>query len=190
MKRVGVVLFVGIMIISCNQNVDSDYASQEVKDSIDVTDLFEIDYSTDFSEIGFQLMETEMLGELKLQMNVEAVEKIVGEPHDITKFEFWGVDGYEHQSRFYQDSTIDVNYIKLDDGNMIIDRILIDKNPNYKTTQDVGVGSTQIEVLKAYKGKISNISDDNIVAGSIYGGLFFYLNDGKVTSLYLGAGAE
>ncbi|MFK7950198.1 MAG: hypothetical protein AB8G11_21590 [Saprospiraceae bacterium] len=190
MKRVVVLLFIGISVISCNQNMDTDNASEQVDETVEIEDTLVIDKSVDYSEIGFQLMEEEVVNGLKLNMKVEEIEKITGKPHNITTFEYWGADGYEHQSRFYQDSTIDVNYIKLEDGSIVSDRIYIDNNPEYKTLQAIGLGSTKHEVLEAYDGQISSVSEENIIVGSIYGGLFFYLKDEKVTSLYLGAGAE
>lgn len=189
MKRVEVVLFIGIIIIACNR-VDSENTQQTVEQTVDVEDTVTVDENIDYAEIGFELMEVESIGGLMLNMKIEAVEKITGEPHDITEFEYWGADGYEHQSRFYQDSTIDVGYIKEDNGDIICDRIYVDNHPEFKTAQDIGLGSTKSDVLKAYKDKISDVGDENIIVGSIYGGLFFYFNDDKVTSMYLGAGAE
>lgn len=190
MKRVIGILFLGIIIVGCNQNIDPENSSQEVDKTVETEDSLVIDESIDYSKIGFELMETEKIGELKLDMKLEAVEKITGEPHDVTAFEYWGADGYEHQSRFYQDSTIDVGYIKLDDGEIVVDRIFIDNNTKFKTTQNIGVGSTKRDILKAYEGKISNVSKGSVIVGSIYGGILFYLENGKVKSMFFGAAAE
>ena len=190
MKRVIGILFLVIIIVGCNQNIDPENSSQEVDKTVETEDSLVIDESIDYSKIGFELMETEKIGELKLDMKLEAIEKIMGKPHDVTAFEYWEADGYEHQSRFYQDSTIDVGYIKLDDGEIVVDRIFIDNNTKFKTTQNIGVGSTKRDILKAYEGKISNVSKGSVIVGSIYGGILFYLENGTVKSMFFGVAAE
>ena len=190
MKRVGVVLFIGLIIVSCNQNVDSENAVEQATKKIEVEEVLQIDENTDYSEIGFQLMETESIGSLKLEMKVEDIEIATGEPHDVTDFEYWGADGYEHQSRFYQDSTIDIDFIKLDNGDIVSNMIFIKNNPEFKTSNNVGVGSTTQDIIKAYNGQISDFSNSSTIVGTIYGGIFFYLDDDKVTSFFLGASTE
>lgn len=189
MKRIIIILLVGMSIVSC-ENTDTENSSQQVVKTVEAEDTLVIDESIDYSEIGFQLMETETIGELKLDMKVEAVEKITGKPHNMTAFEYWGADGYDHQSRYYQDSTIDVDFIKLDDGSLVSNMVFVNNNAAYKTAKGIGIGSSKNEIIKAYNGQISSVSDESIIAGSIYGGLIFYLKEGKVTSIFLGAAAE
>ena len=69
-------------------------------------------------------------------------------------------------------------------------RIFIDNNTKFKTTQNIGVGSTKRDILKAYEGKISNVSKGSVIVGSIYGGILFYLENRKVKSMFFGAAAE
>ena len=61
-----------------------------------------------------------------------------------------------------------------------------------KTSRGVGIGSTEEEVRAAYKNLIDPGSrpGEMIIAGSVYGGVFFTIEDGKVTTIFIGAGAE
>lgn len=61
-----------------------------------------------------------------------------------------------------------------------------------KSERGVGIGSTEQEVLDAYAGLLdpSTRPGDTIVVGSVYGGMFFTITDGKVSSIFVGAGAE
>lgn len=67
------------------------------------------------------------------------------------------------------------------------------KGSDLVTKRGIKIGSTMEEVRKAYgdvEDKESPASKDSFVAGSVYGGLIFTLNKGKVTQIFLGAAAE
>ena len=62
-----------------------------------------------------------------------------------------------------------------------------------KTPKGVGIGSTEEEVRAAYDGTFDphfTRAGESLVAGSVYGGIFFRIEDGKVTTIFVGAGAE
>jgi hypothetical protein len=60
------------------------------------------------------------------------------------------------------------------------------------TTRGIRIGSTAKAVMKAYKAEWERESSkpDIFVAGSIYGGLIFNFQNGKVSKIFLGAAAE
>ncbi len=74
-----------------------------------------------------------------------------------------------------------------------VSRITITAPCKLKTDRGVGIGSTEAEVRKAYAGTYPPLFDKpgkSLVAGSIYGGVFFDFENGKVIRIFIGAGAE
>lgn len=62
-----------------------------------------------------------------------------------------------------------------------------------KTARGIGIGSSEEEVRAAYADCIDPRAGSPgrmVVAGSVYGGMFFDIQDGKVSSIFVGAGAE
>lgn len=62
-----------------------------------------------------------------------------------------------------------------------------------KTPKGIGIGSTEEEVLAAYAGTFDphfTREGESLIAGSVYDGIFFGIKDGKVVSIFIGAGAE
>lgn len=61
-----------------------------------------------------------------------------------------------------------------------------------KTERGIGIGSTEADVMGAYAETIAPDSrpGELVIAGSVYGGAFFGIEDGAVVSIFVGAGAE
>jgi hypothetical protein len=64
---------------------------------------------------------------------------------------------------------------------------------SYKTSKGIGIGSTESQVMAAY-GKYqvreSSRAGKSLVAGSPYGGIIFDFEEGRVSSIFIGAAAE
>ncbi|MDX2091410.1 MAG: hypothetical protein SFX73_26355 [Kofleriaceae bacterium] len=67
------------------------------------------------------------------------------------------------------------------------------------TSRGVGIGTTRAEVERIYKAFLGtgrqpdepdHTSPESLIIGSVYGGTFFSFADGKVTEIFVGAGAE
>lgn len=189
MKNSIVFILTIALFVACNQNLDTQNAPEQ--ETIEVEQPIEKKIKRNFSDIGFELMETENLGDLKIGLTVETIEKITGKPTKIDEFQLWEADGFQHQGRTYQKGTIELDFIKLENGNIVSNTITIKKGCNYKTSRNIGIGSTYNEVLTAYEGEIDiHEGKKTLIAGSIYGGIIFDFKNEKVETIFIGSAAE
>ena len=141
---------------------------------------------------GFELMRTESLGELKLELGTTKIKKLFGEPEEKTKPEIWEVDGEYRQDWKYPTKGIELTLKGEFDSTRTVEMITIKKPCELKTKKQIGIGSEYEKVRIAYKDKIdkSASNTETLVVGSIYGGLIFNFEDKKVKSIFIGASAE
>ncbi|NJN78727.1 MAG: hypothetical protein HC803_10725 [Saprospiraceae bacterium] len=191
MKIKGIILISILILTACKQNNDDKNVAQQ-ENGLPQEVQAETQEVKDFSEIGFKLMETETVGDLKMGLTTKEVEKLIGKPSEITPFELWEADGFEHQARVYQQETIELDFIKLEDGRIVSNMITITEGCKYKTARNIGIGSTYDEVLQAYNAEISTPENTStLIAGTIYGGIIFqFSEENKVNNIFIGAGAE
>ncbi len=151
------------------------------------------------AEAGFALMQSERLGPLRLGLPAGQVLKALGKPYEKSECEVWAADGAEHQQWRYPAQGIVLGMIAEGAGNVQqIDAITISAPCRFRTTRDMGIGSGRRAVLEAYRKEIAQpsgdsavgISNDAVIAGSVYGGVVFTIKDNKVTGVFIGAGAE
>lgn len=189
MKKLLFFLFVLIICTSCSQSQSSNQEQREIiqEDYVEIV----IDETKDFDEIGFELMESETIGKLQFDMSLEAIEEEVGEPEEQTEFELWGADDFEHQTRVYQKNTLEIDYIKTEDNEIVCNMITIYGESDLKTSRGIGIGDSRNSVLKAYQAEIYDQENkEGLIAGTIYGGVIFTFENDKVKSIFVGAGAE
>lgn len=193
MKSKFIFTIVILTFIACNQNVDSENDGAEQQVELQQIQVEKIE-DKDFGNIGFELMETETIGDLKMGLTIDEVEAIVGEPSEITPFELWEVDGLEHQTRVYQNETIELDFVKseLEDDRIVSNRITISEGCKYKTSRNIGIGSTHEEVFQAYEAEISTPEmTSTLIVGTIYGGIIFQFSEGsKVNNIFIGSSVE
>lgn len=74
----------------------------------------------------------------------------------------------------------------------MVDRIKITSLSKLATERKIGIGSSAKEVRNAYSKAIDDSfsGKQRIVAGSIYGGLEFTLDNDSVSEIFLGTVAE
>lgn len=151
------------------------------------------------AEAGFALMQSERLGPLRLGLPAGEVLKALGKPDEKSERALWAADGAEHQQWRYPAQGIVLGMIAEGSGNeQQIYAITISAPCRFRTARDIGIGSGRGEVLEAYRREIARssgdsavgISDDAVIAGSVYGGVVFTIKHDKVTAVFIGAGAE
>ncbi|MGE3800791.1 MAG: hypothetical protein AB7H80_07205 [Candidatus Kapaibacterium sp.] len=136
----------------------------------------------------------ENVGPIYIGMSEGKVVEALGEPAQKTAFEMWDADGAEHQDWKYPAKGLTVGMWRGDDKKVTVDRITLSGKSTLKTARKIGIGSSREEVKSAYLDDIDPESDpldeEQIVVGSIFGGIIFSMKDQKVTSIFVGAAAE
>lgn len=153
--------------------------------------------AVDYSEAGFDLMQNETIGSLKLGLAGSKVHDIIGDPIEKSKQVLWGADGEEHQTWYYKARGIELDMIGVKNKQKI-NMITISNPCTFKTSRNIRLGSTKEEVLKAYKNEINPdktnpdtfAGSGSVIAGTIYGGIYFEIKNDRVASIFVGAGAE
>jgi hypothetical protein len=145
-----------------------------------------------FEDLGFKLMQTETLNELKLGLTKNQVTNLLGIPSEISENELWEADGEYHQTYYYKELGIELDMMGDVDKLKKINMITITAPCNYRTSRNISIGSTFIEVENAYKSYFNNDFSDKktFVAGSIYGGVIFNFENEQVQSIFIGAAGE
>lgn len=133
------------------------------------------------------------VGELNLGLTNTKIIELVGQPGSKSKAEEWGADGLMHQDWFYKDKGITLNMSSGKDiTNQNVNSITIISPCNFKTKKNIGIGSSYNELMAAYEKEVDKTmsTKESVIAGSMYGGIFFNFVKDKVTKIFVGAGAE
>jgi hypothetical protein len=136
----------------------------------------------------------ERIGKLHIGLSAKEVKQIIpGQPARGPE-EFWGADGQYHQEWQYPDGGITLGMVSKKKGGLkSLESLAITKPSLLQTQRGIRIGSTEAEVVEAY-GRFLNTEDSKpgelLVAGSIFGGVMFDLQQGKVNRIFLGAAAE
>lgn len=200
-------VFAGLisLVVSCNTNQDKSSTTGQPKDSTKVLVIAgdsaasakresslppEKYKSHEYDSIGFELMNKESLGELHLGLDASSVKKLLGEPEKTSERLQSQVDAQMHQTWTYIKQGIILDMT--DNGvaaKAVIGSIDIKSPCNFISERRIGIGSTLQQVQDAYKKAIDKTSctGNEIVAGSVYGGIIFTMQDGKVSAIFIGA---
>jgi len=137
-------------------------------------------------------MKGETIGEIKTGLTYERVIELLGEPEEVTKVEMSQVDGSFYQSISYSKKGIEIVFVIDSDTVKKVSNFLIKSPCSLKTSKKIGIGSSYEEVENAYKESINpEFSDtESIVAGKVYGGIVFSLENRKVKTIYIGISAD
>ncbi len=144
-----------------------------------------------FEELGNELLESDSINGISIGMTREEVVAKMGEPQESTDPIVWGSDGLEHFICYYDNISFEIEFSG-ESGNSRVNGITMRELSKYKTSRGIGIGSTADEVKEKYKGYINeeHSNETGIVCGSLYGGVVFGEENGKVVSIFIGAVAE
>ncbi len=141
----------------------------------------------------FSLLRNERIGNLQVGLSEAKVKQRINCTLKREPEQLWGADGAYHQTWKYADCGITLSMVSEKKGApKSIESITLNSPSRLSTKRNVRVGSPQKAVMKAYKSEWNRETSgaDLFVAGSIYGGLIFQFQNGKVTQIFLGAAAE
>ena len=136
------------------------------------------------------------IGPLKLGMSAAEVEALLGPPAKKGKIWEEGATGDFVQDWRYPDAGIDLGMAAATRrGDQTVSQIRVFAPCDYQTNLGVGIGSDFEEAKERYARFAAPAMEQpgpgGFIAGSIYGGVFLDAgDDGKVASIFIGAGAE
>lgn len=144
----------------------------------------------------FNVLAGESLGQLSLDMNAAQIGKLLGDPPRKGAVEEWAATGEYMQSWEYPDQGLTLSMAaSTRHGPQSLASIHARSPSTLLTARKIGLGSSWDAVHAAY----GDVHDQEgldpgdksmFTAGSVYGGVFFSFEGGKVVSIYMGAGAE
>jgi hypothetical protein len=141
----------------------------------------------------FILLKTEQIGKLQIGLSEQKVKQNINCALKREPEQLWGADGAYHQKWKYVDCGITLGMVSARKGApKSIESITLNSPSRLSTKRNIRIGSDKKAVMKVYKAEWNRESNrsDYFVAGSIYGGLMFQFQNGKVSEIFLGAAAE
>jgi hypothetical protein len=135
----------------------------------------------------------EKVGELRLSASAAAVTKLLGPPAKKGAIVSQGADGSFVQRWEYPSQGLSITMAAGSrKGPQKVASIAVKAPCPFKTARKIGIGSTAAEVARAYGAEknAEESTEERFVAGSVYGGVLFELEDGRVATIFVGAAAE
>jgi len=137
---------------------------------------------------------TETLGNwLKIGTEEKTVKAKVGEDFKVSVLGESQVSGfYEEEWLFAKQGLKLLMESENPESQKTVAQFTVTAPSKLKTLKGIGIGSTKAEILSAYHGQINTeeATDDTIIVGSIYEGLFFTMKKDIVEEIFIGAIAE
>ncbi|MBS2037802.1 hypothetical protein JST97_22650 [bacterium] len=140
-----------------------------------------------------KLADTQKVGELKLGLDSSQVASMLGKPAKESKAIEEGATGLTVKDQSFPKRGLVVTLSREGKATVWrVERFRVSAPCAWKTPQGIGIGSSQQEVRKAYQELLDKESEsaEQMVVGSIYGGIIFHFKNGKVDSIFVGAAAE
>ncbi len=170
--------------------------TKKVSETQNSTDTVKVATDTIVNEdklatIGFDLMRNEKFGEISMNLSSTEVIKAMGEPETKSDVEVSEIDGTNIQTWMYPSNGLSISFAEDENKKWNVISYYVAEKSTLKSTRGIGFGSSREDVLKAYAKEIGEQADENsIVAGTVYGGIVFWLSEEKVRSIFVGASAD
>lgn len=191
-KQIGWIVLL-LSIVGCTDNTaTNNIASNQVEFTPASFNDPIVLVSQDIDE--FSLIRNESIGGLKLDMVISDFISLL--PCNVEKSEpiLWAGIGEIIQDWDYAECGVKIQLSTIDEEvPQAVSSITIIAPSELQTIRGIGIGSTEEDVFDAYEDQIDpTVSElgETFVAGSIYGGLVFNFEEGKVVKMFLGGGAE
>lgn len=143
---------------------------------------------------GDQLMRDEAIGALKIGLSREQAIKIVGASPKAGRIEEWDTGSQFHQQLTFKNAGISLSMVsKTKSSPQTIESITAVAPCALTTKKGIHIGSSEADVMKAYKrdyNKEESVPGSSFVAGSTYGGIWFRIDNGKISQIFLGVSGE
>lgn len=167
-------------------------ASPSATPSAGTSPVLTDDTGKDFVALGETLMASDGLGSLKLGLSEHDLVLLMGQPETKSDAQVWGSDGNEHSDWRYTSKGLEINMAKQpDDTEVSIYSITAESPCSLATQRGIKIGDTKEAVVKAYAHEYDPESgSEDIVLGTIYGGIMIHIENGVVSNIFIGAAAE
>ena len=146
------------------------------------------------SSVINNLMQTESIGEFKIDDSAKQILEHLGNPETKSENVMWGSDGLYHQTWNYPKQGISLGMVsETAKDEQKVSSITLTEPSQLKTQREIGIGDYYEKVEEAYekeKDVDNSITCESFVAGSIYGGIVFSFREGRVSRIFLGSVAE
>ena len=139
-----------------------------------------------------KLEQVQQLGKLRLGLKESQVSGL-GKVASSSKPVVEGATGLTVQTRTYPAQGLTITWSREKAGDpWVVDRFSAAAPNKWKTPQGIGLGSQAEQVRQTYGALLDAeaCGPEQLVVGSIYGGVMFTLKQGKVIRIFVGAAAE
>jgi hypothetical protein len=133
--------------------------------------------------IGFEPMDSEKIGEIRIGMAMESVINKLGQPGEKTDTAISPVDGLLCQEWRYKKHGIFLWMEGKKSSKMYVESITINAPCDFKTNRRIGIGSSSQDIKSAYH------QDMDIAKNTVYGGMLATIHNNKIDTITV-AGAE
>ena len=140
----------------------------------------------------------ETIGGISVGARSEAVEKLLGAPATKGTLQEMAATG-DVVADWKWTTGVTLTMAEGVDHVLTVHAITLEAPSKLTTSRGVGIGASRAEVETIYKqflgvgrqdGEPDTTSPEQLIIGSVYGGTFFQFTAGKVTRIFVGAGAE